>query len=128
MRSSGRPVNGSSPVSTPKKTIGTPKAPRTPASGRGNPKAAKSKKGKDVETTSEEDEPLASPSVDRKRARNSAKSKNYADPDASSGDDEEGFTPLSKKVKVELVEEEGVTGAATYNAPLEEDDEDMPYI
>lgn len=129
MRSSGKPVNGSSPVSTPKKVIVTPRTPRTPASGRGNAKATKSKKGNGVDTASEdEDELVASPSVNRKRARNSAQGKKYAESDASSGDDEEEYNPLSKKVKAEHVEEEGATRAATNNAPLEEEDEGVSYI
>jgi hypothetical protein len=128
LRKSGKMVNSGSAASTPKGIVSTPRPPRIPASGRGNAKAAKGKKTSGAETTSEDDEPVPSTSVSRKRGRNSATRKSYAESDATSGDEEEEFTPMSKKVKSEPVEEEGVTSAATDNAPLEEEDEGVAFI
>lgn len=121
-------VNSGSASSTPVKKTATSRAHGTSASGRGGVKAPKRKKASDADTTSEDDEPTASPSVGRKRARNSTVRKSYAESDATSGDEDEKFTPMSKKVKIELLEEEGVTASASNNIPPEEEDEEVAYI
>lgn len=83
----------------------------------------------DTETTSEDDQSVPSPSVARKRGRTSTAPKSYAESDATTGDDEEDdFAPKPKKVKKEPVEEEDVTGAATNNSPLPEEDEGVSFI
>ncbi|KAF3053373.1 hypothetical protein E8E11_011744 [Didymella keratinophila] len=127
LRKSGKMVNSGSASSTPIKKTATPRTPRTPASGRGGVKAPKGKPMTDADTTSEEEEPAPLPSVSRKRGRSSTAPKSYAESDATVGDEEE-FTPKSKKVKDEPVEEEGVTAATNANAPLEEEDEGVAFI
>jgi hypothetical protein len=126
LRKTGKMVNSSGPASTPKKIADTPRLARTPTSSLGRAKATKDRKTTSDDTTSDDDddeESIASPSVNRKRTRTSATRKTYAESDATTGDEEEEFTPKSKKVKTEPVEEEGITDAAGANGPLEEEDE-----
>lgn len=123
-------MNSGSSSSTPIKKTATPRAPRTPASGRGRTKAASTKKASDADTSSDDngdDESATSPSVGRKRGRTSAAPKSYAESDATTGDEKE-FTPVNKKVKVEPVEEEGVAGIASTTDPLEEEDEGVAFV
>lgn len=86
---------------------------------------------RDVDTTSEEDEPVPSPSARRKRGRSSTAPKSYVESDATTGEEEEEeaeFAPMLKKVKVEPVDQQGVAAVANSNTPLEEEDEGVSFI
>ncbi|KAF1933637.1 uncharacterized protein M421DRAFT_395756 [Didymella exigua CBS 183.55] len=130
LRKSGKPVNSGSAASTPIKKSATPRTPRTPASGRGRSKAIPSKKFDNDDTTSdgEEEEPIVSPSIGRKRGRASACPQSYHESDATTGDEDEDFAPMNKKIKAELVEEEGVADTAGTDGPLEDEDEDVAFV
>lgn len=109
-------TNGNSPSSAVKKTPSTPRVLHTPASGRGRvSKTASAKKltdDDDGDETASDDEQPVSPSVGRKRARVSKVPASYAESDADSGDEEEEFTPVVKKVKEETAEgNEGLGGS-----------------
>lgn len=81
-----------------------------------------------MDTTSEEDEPVPSPSARRKRGRSSTAPKSYAESDATTGEEEEEFAPMLKKVKVEPVDQQGVAAVANSNTPLEEEEEGISSI
>jgi hypothetical protein len=85
---------------------------------------------RDVDTTSEEDEPVPSPSARRKRGRSSTAPKSYVESDATTGEEEEEaeFAPMLKKVKVEPVDQQGGAAVANSNTPLEEEDEGVSFI
>ncbi|KAF3042171.1 hypothetical protein E8E12_008249 [Didymella heteroderae] len=128
LRKSGKMVNSGSPNSTPIKKAATSRASRASASKRGGMKGSKGKKTSDADTTSEDEEPVASQSMGRKRGRTFCAPRSYAESDATTGDEEGEFTLMPKKVKVEPVEQEGVTSTANNNAPLEENDEGVAFI
>ena len=130
LRNSGKMLNSGGSSATPKKIPATPRTPRTPASGRIRAAKASAKKNVDNETSSEDaaDEELSSPSVAHKRARTSKGPKSYAESEATSGDDEEEFTPMSKRVKAEPVEDEGVAGVNCNHTPVEEEDEAVAFV
>ena len=130
LRNSGKMLNSGGSSATPKKMAVTPRTPRTPASGRVRAAKASAKKNVDNETSSEDaaDEELSSPSVAHKRARTSKGPKSYAESDATSGDDEEEFTPMSKRVKAEPIEDEGVAGTISNHTPVEEEDEAVAFV
>lgn len=118
---------------TPKKTAPTPRTPRTPqtpASGRGKAKVAKNvinSKTASEETTDDDEEPVASPSVGRKRVRTPKTPVTYAESDAAT-DDEEEFKFVTKRVKTEPVEDDGVAGTANGTGHLGFDDEDVAFV
>jgi hypothetical protein len=124
MRNAGKMVNSGGSSSTPRKALTTTGTPHTPASGRSRVAKASVKKNIDNDTTSEDamDEELPSPSVARKRARTSKALKSYAESDATTGDDEEEFTPMSKRVRAETIENEYVAGMTDDHTPAKEDE------
>ena len=72
----------------------------------------------DADTSSDdaadEHESMASPSVGHKRPRASKTPKSYAESDATTGDEdeEEEFTPVSKRVKAGVIEGKGTANMA----------------
>jgi hypothetical protein len=74
------------------------------------------------------DEELPSPSAARKRARTSKALKSYTESDATTGDDDEEFTPMSKRVRAETVENEYVAGMTEDHTPVEEEDETATFV
>lgn len=133
-------VNTPSPKSC-FKPAGTPRTPRTPASGRGRAKGTATKKtinaGSTTDEATDDEEPTPSPSMNRKRARTSKTPASYAESDATTGDDEDEFTPEPKRVKAEPVENEGVAGVANGAAGVtngddhvedEGDDEGIAFV
>ena len=126
-------AGGSSPaVSSPavKKTVATPRTPRTPASARGRLSKKASRKEDEDETATEEgsaDEAAPSPSMNRQR-RASQPKRSYAESDASSNDEDEGFTPINKKVKKEVAEDDMPAAFATPTASVPEEPEDVEFV
>ncbi|KAF2630449.1 hypothetical protein BU25DRAFT_456179 [Macroventuria anomochaeta] len=131
LRKSDKIMNSDGSSATPKKVVSTPRTPRTPTSSRGRAKASRSKKNTDNYTISddadEDDKPVASPSVGRKRVRTSKAPASYAESDATTGDDEEEFTPVSKRVKTEPVEAEGLASVTDNQAQVEKEDESVAF-
>jgi hypothetical protein len=144
LRSSGKMTSGGtsnagSPAGV-KKSVATPRTPRTPGSARArfSKKAAREEDEED-ETANEEgsaDETVATPSMNRQR-RASQPKRSYAESDAASDDEEEGFTPINKKVKKEPAEEEVVPsafaapGASAFTAPsfsVPAEPEDVEFV
>ncbi|KAF9695138.1 hypothetical protein EKO04_006889 [Ascochyta lentis] len=110
--SSGRQTNNTTPSSSRSfKTAATPRTPRTPKGtallGRGKTSA----KTFDDDVTSDNaasDEMPAFHPVGRKRARSSKTPKSYEESDAADDNSEDEFVPAAKRVKVEVVEDDGI--------------------
>lgn len=126
-------AGGSSPaVSSPavKRTVATPRTPRTPASARGRLSKKTSRKGDEDETATEDgsaDEAASSPSMNRQR-RASQPKRSYAESDAASDDEDKGFTPINKKVKKEVAEDDIPAAFATPSASVPEEPEDVEFV
>lgn len=144
MTSGGSSPAGSSPAGV-KKSVATPRTPRTPRTPASSARARFSKKasrGEDEEeeeqdeTASEDDhydQTVAFTPINRQR-RASQPKRSYAESDAASDDEEEGFTP-NKKVKKESVEEVPSTfvtptssALAAPGAAVPEEPEDVEFV
>ncbi|KAF1361984.1 hypothetical protein EJ07DRAFT_153563 [Lizonia empirigonia] len=133
LRNSGKMVNSNGSSVTPKKSVATPKTPRTPktpASRKACVNLQASKKTSDIDSSSEDDQSVASPVIGRKRARIVKAPATYAESDDASDDDddEEEFKPMSKRVKAEPIEDEDLTSMTTGNDGFEKDDEAVSFV
>ena len=130
MRNSSKVVNFGGLSSTPKKAPTTPRTPHTPASGRSLVAKTSVKKNIDNDTTSEDamDEELLSPLAARKRPRASKAPKSYTESDATTGDEEEEFTSMSKRVRAKSVDNECVAGMTDDHTPVKEEDEAVAFV
>ncbi|OSS43657.1 hypothetical protein B5807_11530 [Epicoccum nigrum] len=137
LKNSGKmTAGGSSPaVSSPavKKSVATPRTPRTPrtpASARARSSKKAREEDEEDETATEDgsaDDTVPTPSVNRQR-RASQPKRSYAESDAASDDEEDGFTPINKKVKKEAVDEEVSSAFAVPGASAAAEPEDVEFV
>jgi hypothetical protein len=121
----------SSPAKAPEKAVATPRTPRTKTSGGGKGKAAPAKKIADEDTMSDDtvqdEEPVVSPSVRRKRTRVQSTPVKYDSASTGEDNDDDEFTPAGKRIKTELVDDSAFVGLSG-KVHDGKDDLEIPYI